>query len=466
MLRGAGSRGRSTPGSSGLAAGLRAGHPYGSTAAIRTVGCCRRDHAAAASRPGRRDPAGPHPAGPPDRPDPRRDLPRRALRARLHAPRSSCSSPRSCRRSPPTSGSTWSPRRCSRRYPTAADYAAADRAELEEMIQSDRLLPGQDQLADRARSGPRRAVRRRGARRGSRTWSRCPASAARRPTSCSATPSASPASPSTRTSAGWPAGSAGPTETDPVKVEHEVGALFPRRDWTMLSHRLIFHGRRICHARKPACGACPVAAAVPVVRRGRDRPGQGREAGQVPGPGGDVGVTWRAARVGRPWPRCWPRAGAARCWLAGCTGATRPSRRTRRVRHRRGEPASAYVRAGLPALPGGDAASHGGLPDLRCPASAAARRCASSDLRGTPTVLNVWAAWCETAPRRCRCSRPACAGPATGCGSSASTTRRREKYGEQSAARLRRAVPVGARRGRRPGRPRRCGSPGRRRPSS
>ena len=48
-------------------------------------------------------------------------------------------------------------------------------------------------------------------------------------------------------------------ETDPVKVEHLVGALFPRRDWTMLSHHLIWHGRRRCHAKKPACGACPVA---------------------------------------------------------------------------------------------------------------------------------------------------------------------------------------------------------------
>jgi endonuclease-3 len=49
------------------------------------------------------------------------------------------------------------------------------------------------------------------------------------------------------------------TETDPVKIEFEVGALFPRSEWTMLSHRLIWHGRRICHARRPACGACPIA---------------------------------------------------------------------------------------------------------------------------------------------------------------------------------------------------------------
>nr|WP_240746723.1 endonuclease III [Cryptosporangium phraense] len=53
------------------------------------------------------------------------------------------------------------------------------------------------------------------------------------------------------------------TEEDPVKVEHEVGALFERKDWTMLSHRLIFHGRRVCHARKPACGACTLSALCP-----------------------------------------------------------------------------------------------------------------------------------------------------------------------------------------------------------
>lgn len=52
-------------------------------------------------------------------------------------------------------------------------------------------------------------------------------------------------------------------EEDPVKVEHAIGALFPRKDWTQLSHVLIFHGRRTCHSRNPACGACPVAALCP-----------------------------------------------------------------------------------------------------------------------------------------------------------------------------------------------------------
>jgi endonuclease-3 len=53
------------------------------------------------------------------------------------------------------------------------------------------------------------------------------------------------------------------TSEDPVVVEQDLGALLPRKDWTMASHRLIFHGRRTCFARKPACGACPVAAMCP-----------------------------------------------------------------------------------------------------------------------------------------------------------------------------------------------------------
>ncbi len=53
------------------------------------------------------------------------------------------------------------------------------------------------------------------------------------------------------------------SETDPVKIEHVVAGLIPKRDWTMMSHRLIWHGRRVCHARKPACGVCPLAALCP-----------------------------------------------------------------------------------------------------------------------------------------------------------------------------------------------------------
>ena len=67
------------------------------------------------------------------------------------------------------------------------------------------------------------------------------------------------------------------SETDPVKVEHAVGSLFPKRDWTMLSHLLIFHGRRTCHARKPACGACPVARWCPAYGEGETDPVKARK---------------------------------------------------------------------------------------------------------------------------------------------------------------------------------------------
>ena len=51
--------------------------------------------------------------------------------------------------------------------------------------------------------------------------------------------------------------------TDPVKVEFEVAKLIPEKEWTNLSQRMIWHGRRICHSRKPACAACPLAKLCP-----------------------------------------------------------------------------------------------------------------------------------------------------------------------------------------------------------
>jgi endonuclease III len=53
------------------------------------------------------------------------------------------------------------------------------------------------------------------------------------------------------------------SQADPVKAEREIGSLFHKRDWVMLNHHLIWHGRRRCHARRPACGACPVAKLCP-----------------------------------------------------------------------------------------------------------------------------------------------------------------------------------------------------------
>jgi endonuclease III len=65
---------------------------------------------------------------------------------------------------------------------------------------------------------------------------------------------------------GWTA------ETDPDKVEVAVGALFPPKDWTQLCHNVIWHGRRRCHARNPACGACPIARWCPSYGEGETDP--------------------------------------------------------------------------------------------------------------------------------------------------------------------------------------------------
>ncbi len=50
---------------------------------------------------------------------------------------------------------------------------------------------------------------------------------------------------------------------DPVQVEKDVGLLIKESEWTNLSQRMIWYGRRICHSRKPACGACPLASLCP-----------------------------------------------------------------------------------------------------------------------------------------------------------------------------------------------------------
>ena len=60
--------------------------------------------------------------------------------------------------------------------------------------------------------------------------------------------------------------------TDAGGVEREVGELFPPRDWVMLCHVVIWHGRRRCHARKPACGACPIASPCPSFGEGETDP--------------------------------------------------------------------------------------------------------------------------------------------------------------------------------------------------
>jgi endonuclease-3 len=53
--------------------------------------------------------------------------------------------------------------------------------------------------------------------------------------------------------------------TDPVKVEHDLMEIIPKKDWTIFSHRMIFHGRQICFARKPACDRCALDDVCPKV---------------------------------------------------------------------------------------------------------------------------------------------------------------------------------------------------------
>lgn len=60
-------------------------------------------------------------------------------------------------------------------------------------------------------------------------------------------------------------------------VEREIAELFEPKDYTELSHRMIFLGRRVCHARRPACGACPVAKWCPSAGIGEINPQAARE---------------------------------------------------------------------------------------------------------------------------------------------------------------------------------------------
>lgn len=97
-------------------------------------------------------------------------------------------------------------------------------------------------------------------------------------------------------------------ETDPDKIEAAVGALFPKSEWTDLSHHVIWHGRRICHARKPACGACPIAPLCPAYGEGETDPEKARkllkyEKGGFPGQRLNPRrpISTPAANRRRPW---------------------------------------------------------------------------------------------------------------------------------------------------------------------
>ena len=157
------------------------------------------------------------------------------------------------------------------RYPTAADYAGADRAELEEMIKStgffrnktdslirlgqalvenyDSQVPASlDQLVALPGIGRKTANVILG--------------------NAFGVPGLTVDTHFARLVGRW----RWTEESDPVKIEFAVADLIERREWTMLSHRIIFHGRRVCHARRPACGVCVLAKDCPSYGLGPTEP--------------------------------------------------------------------------------------------------------------------------------------------------------------------------------------------------
>ena len=203
--------------------------------------------------------------------------------------RSSCWSPRSCPPRPPTCGSTRRPPPSSPKYPTPEDLAAADPEEVEEILRPDRLLPGQDQVGHRAVQGPARSSfggevpgRLEGPGQAAR---RRPQDRLRRARQRLRAPRHHRGHPLRAARAALAVDRGRPTRT---RSRRPIGALFPKSEWTMLSHHVIFHGRRICHARKPACGACPIAPLCPAYGEGETDPEKAKkllkyEKGGFPG---------------------------------------------------------------------------------------------------------------------------------------------------------------------------------------
>jgi endonuclease III len=148
------------------------------------------------------------------------------------------------------------------RYPTAADYAAADREEVEKIIQStgffraktNSILKLGQELCDRYGGEVPRTIE---------ELVKLPGVGRKTANVVLGNAFDVPGLTVDTHFARLVKRFAWTTETDPVKIEYAVGELIPRQDWTILSHRLIWHGRRICHARRPACGVCPLARLCP-----------------------------------------------------------------------------------------------------------------------------------------------------------------------------------------------------------
>lgn len=150
-----------------------------------------------------------------------------------------------------------------RRYPTAAALAEADPAELEEMIHS----TGFFRQKTRSLLGMARTVVNEFGGEIPRTMEemvRLPGVARKTANVVLGSACGIPSGVVVDTHVRRVAGRLGLTrETDPVKIEQDLMKAAPREKWIDLGHQLIWHGRRICHAQKPECDACPLAPLCP-----------------------------------------------------------------------------------------------------------------------------------------------------------------------------------------------------------
>jgi endonuclease III len=172
-----------------------------------------------------------------------------------------------------------------RRYPTAADYAAADRAELEALIRPTGFF--RNKAASLTGLGAA-LVERHGGEVPGRLEDLVALPGIGRKTANVVLGNAFGVPGLTvDTHVGRLVRRFGWTDqTDPVKVEAVVADLLPRQDWTMFSHRVIFHGRRVCHARTPACGACSIARLCPSYGAGPTDPETAARLVKTPAPTG------------------------------------------------------------------------------------------------------------------------------------------------------------------------------------
>ena len=198
-------------------------------------------------------------------------LSRRAVRAAITRTRTSCSRRRSCRRRCTDERVNMVTPALFAKYPDAGRSRGRRSGGGRVDHPVDGVLPLEDQEPHRAwrrRSSSDSAAR---SRSRSTISSRCRASAARPATWCARCGSTSRACRSTRTSRGSRRGLKLTTETDPVKIEHDLGAMVPPAEWGDFSLRLIEHGRRVCDAQAAALQRVHAGRDLPVGRQGRRR---------------------------------------------------------------------------------------------------------------------------------------------------------------------------------------------------